>query len=141
MKENPSHSTSQTDDPIPGNTSPEAEPSSSELKDPLPKIKKRRKKKKLYRQSAKDVREDVVYKRHPETQRVDLEDGYVEFTKHFPYLGSFISYNLKDNYDISKRISKAFQNMGMLKYVWEDPHIDLYSKYLFFVAMPLNLLL
>ena len=29
----------------------------------------------------------------------------------------------------------------MLKHVWEDPHIDLYSKYLFFVAMPLNLLL
>ena len=35
----------------------------------------------------------------------------------------------------------AFQNMGMLKNVWEDPHIDLYSKYLFFVAMPLNQLL
>ena len=47
--ENPSHSPSQTDDPIPGNTSPEAEPSSSELKDPLLKIKKRRKKKKLHR--------------------------------------------------------------------------------------------
>ena len=31
--------------------------------------------------------------------------------------------------------------MGMLKNVWEDPHIDLYSKYLFFVAMPLNQLL
>ena len=31
--------------------------------------------------------------------------------------------------------------MGMLKYVWVDPHIDLYSKYLFFIAMPLNLLL
>ena len=29
----------------------------------------------------------------------------------------------------------------MLKNVWEDPHIDLYSKYLFFVAMPLNQLL
>ena len=65
----------------------------------------------------------------------------MEFTKHFLYLGYFKSYNLKDDYDISKRISKAFQNMGMLKYVWEDPHIDLYSKYLFFVAMPLNLLL
>ena len=78
---------------------------------------------------------------HPETQRVKLDDGYLEFTKHFPYLGSFISYNLKDNFDISKRILKAFQNMGMLKNVWEDPHIDLYFKYLLFMAMPLNLLL
>ena len=31
--------------------------------------------------------------------------------------------------------------MGMLKHMWENPHIDLYSKYLFCVAMPLNLLL
>ena len=31
--------------------------------------------------------------------------------------------------------------MGMLKHVWENTHIDLYSKYPFFVAMPLNLLL
>ena len=85
--------------------------------------------------------EDVVYKRHSETQRVELGDGYIKFTKHFSYLGSFVSYILKDDYDISKRISKAFQNMGMLKHVWENPHIDLYSKYLFFLAMPLNLLL
>ena len=141
LVENPSPSTSQTNHPIPGNTSPEAESSSSELKESLPKNKKKSKQKKLYRQSAKDIREDVVDKRHPETQRVDLDDGYVEFTKHFPYLGSFISYNLKDNFDISKRISKTFQNMGMLKHVWEDPHLNLYSKYLFFVAMPLNLLL
>ena len=31
--------------------------------------------------------------------------------------------------------------MGMLKNVWEDPHIDLYSKFFFCIAMPLNLLL
>ena len=31
--------------------------------------------------------------------------------------------------------------MGMLKYVWDNPHIELYSKYMFFMAMPLNLLL
>ena len=53
-------------------------------------------------------------------------------------IGSFISYNLKNNFDISKRITKAFQNMGMLKKVWEDPHIDLYSKHLLFVAMSLH---
>ena len=75
------------------------------------KEKKKREKIILYKQNARDVREDFVYDRHPETQRVDLDDGYVGFTKHFPYLGSFISYNLKDDFDISKRITKAFQNM------------------------------
>ena len=73
-----------------------------------------------------------MYDRYSNTQRVDFEDCYVEFTKHFPYLGSFISYDLKDNFDISKRITKAFQNMGMLKYVWDNPHIELYLKYMFF---------
>ena len=31
--------------------------------------------------------------------------------------------------------------MGMLKNLWNDTHIDQYSKYQFFLAMPLNLLL
>ena len=62
-------------------TSPGTEPSSSELKELLPKIKKRKKRKILYKQNAKDVREDFVYDRHPNTQRVDLEDGYVELIR------------------------------------------------------------
>ena len=31
--------------------------------------------------------------------------------------------------------------MGALKNIWDDPHIDLHSKYLFFLAMPINQLL
>ena len=119
----------------------EPSPPSLVLKELPPKKRKRRKKKILYRQNPKDIREDYLYDIHPETRRADLDDGYVEFTKHLSYLGYFGSYNLKDDVDISKQITKAFQCMGILKYVWVDPHIDLYSKYLFFIAMPLNLLL
>ena len=132
---NPGHAPSNPEGPnVPS-------PPSLVLKDLPPKKRKRRKKKILYRQTPKDIREDYLYDIHPETRRAELDDGYVEFTKHFPYLGSFVSYNLKDDFDISKQIAKAFQCMGMLKYVWVDPHIDLYSKYLFFIVMPLNLLL
>ena len=103
--------------------------------------KKRRKKKNLYRQSTKDLKEDFLYDQIAETKRATIGDGYVEFTKHFTYLGTNVSYNLKDDYDISQRITKAFQSMGALKNVWDDPHIDLYSKYLLFMAIPINQLL
>ena len=96
----------------PATTTPGTEPTSSELKESIPKSKKRRRKKILYRQTPEDVRKDFVYDQHSNTQRIDFEGCYVEFTKHFPYLGSFISYNLKDDFDISKRITKAFQ-------IWE----------------------
>ena len=78
------------------------------LKDLPPKKRKRRKKKILYRQTPKDIRGEYLYNIYPETRRDELDDGYVEFTKHFPYLGSFVSYNLKYNFDISRQITKAF---------------------------------
>ena len=79
------------------------------------KSKERRKKKVLFKQSTKELREDFLYDQIPETRRAKIDDGYVEFTKHFKYLGSNVSYNLKDDYNISERITKAFQNMGALK--------------------------
>ena len=94
--------------PNPGHASSHPEgpnvPSSPSLvlKDLPPKKRKRRKKKILYRQTPKDIREDYLCDIHPETRRAELDDGYVEFTKHVPYLGSFVSYNLKDDFDISK---------------------------------------
>jgi hypothetical protein len=103
--------------------------------------KRKKKKKKLYRQSARDLREDFLYDIHAETQRATVDDGYVAFTKHFCYLGSFVSYNLKDDFDISTRIKKANQNMGMLSNIWNSPHIDMHSKYLYFLAIIINQLL
>ena len=103
--------------------------------------KKRRKKKGLYKQSIKDLKEDSLYDQSSEMRRATIGDGYVEFTKHFMYLGSYVSYNLKDDYDISQRITKAFQNMGAMKNIWDDQHVDLYSKYLLFLAIPINQLL
>ena len=103
--------------------------------------KRKKKKKELYKQSARDLREDFLYDNHAETQRATVDDGYVAFTKHFCYLGSLISYNLKDDFDISTRIKKANQNMGMLSNIWSCPHIDMHSKYLYFMAIIINQLL
>ena len=57
------------------------------------------------------------------------------------YLGSYVSYNLKNDNDISQRITKAFQSIGALKNVWDDPHVDLYSKYILFLLIPTNQIL
>ena len=98
---------------IPEHAPPEPEgphdpiPPSLVLQEPTAKKEKWRKKKKIYRQIPKDICDDYLYDIHPETRRAELDDGYVEFTKHFPYLGSFVSYNLKDDFDISRRITKA----------------------------------
>ena len=59
----------------------------------------------------------------------------------FKYLGSLISYNLRDDDDITARIAAANASMGALKELWRNPHLDMYNKYLLFRAIPMNLLL
>ena len=94
------------------------------------------------KESAKSRLEDLKYDTCEETKQIVFPNGHtVDFTKHFKYLGSFVSYTLKDDYEIDKRIKKAKQQMGALSTLWYCDHIDLYSKYLFFQACILNQLL
>ena len=72
---------------------------------------------------------------------MDVADGFITYTMHFKYLGSFISYNLLDDFDINTRIDKANQSMGALKHFFNNPHVNKKSKYLIFKAIPINLLL
>ena len=92
-------------------------------------------------EKARIAREDKIYDDLEETQDLAIADGFVSFTRHFKYLGSYISYNLRDDYDIESRIAAASQSMGALKNVWNNPHMEIYSKYLLFRAIPINLLL
>ena len=48
---------------------------------------------------------------------------------------------LPDDDDINARLAATSQSMGALKEVWHNPHLDMYSKYLLFRAIPVNLLL
>ncbi len=86
-------------------------------------------------------REEDLYDQLDKTQPIQVEDGYVTFYHHFKYLGSFISFGLCNDYDIEKRVTAATQSMGALKTVWDSPHLDIWSKYLLFRAIPMNLLL
>ena len=62
-------------------------------------------------------------------------------TKFFKYFGSQILYNLRNDDDIEACLSAANKIMRALKEVWQNPHLDTYSKYLLFRAIPINLLL
>ena len=85
---------------------------------------------------------DEVYDSAAETKRIYLSDGFfVDFTKHFKYLGSFISHHLRDDYDIERRLGQANSAMGALKHFWNNQYVDLIVKYRIFLAIPINLLL
>ncbi len=92
-------------------------------------------------EQVRTAREDVRYDSLPETAPINVADGYVTFSRKFKYLGSRISYSLRDDDDINARLAAASQSMGALKEVWRNPHLDTYSKYLLFRAIPVNLLL
>jgi hypothetical protein len=47
-----------------------------------------------------------------ERQSVNVKDGFMTYTKHFKYLGSYISYSLQDDYDIKSRIAAATKALG-----------------------------
>ena len=84
---------------------------------------------------------DKLYDDSEETNRIEIEDGFVDFTKHFKYLGSFISYHMRDDYDIEKRIAAGSKAMGALSGFWNNDHGDMFHKYRIFMAIPVNLLL
>ena len=85
---------------------------------------------------------DDCYEKAVETDNIIVQlVSFISFTKVFKYLGSWISYNLCDEYDILQRIKKANQAMGTLNFFWNTDLVDLHDKYKIFMAVPLNLLL
>ncbi len=62
-----------------------------------------------------------------------LDKGSAENVAHWSW--AYVSYNQKDKFDISQRITKSFQNMRMLKNLWQCPQQDVHSKYMFFLVM------
>jgi hypothetical protein len=61
--------------------------------------------------------EEELYNALEETHPIAVADGSVTFCQHFKYLGSFVSFNLCDNYNIEKQVAAATQSMGALKNV------------------------
>ena len=86
---------------------------------------------------------EQLYWNSPNTNRITLDhDGsFIDFTAHFKYLGSYISFDLTDDIDIANRITKANQAMAALRHIWRNPYADLRAKKQIFLAIPANLLL
>ena len=85
--------------------------------------------------------DNISYDALPETANFPVSDGYVSFMCTFRYLRSLINYSLRDDDDITARITSAMAAMGALKKVWRNPHLDAYNKYLLCRDIPMNLLL
>ena len=81
-------------------------------------------------------REETTYGNLPETRLVIVKDGFVTLCRHFKYLGSWISFYLREDHDIMKRIAAANASMGAMSKIWDDNNVDTYSKYLLFKAIP-----
>lgn len=48
---------------------------------------------------------DKLYDNSSETDRNTIEGDFVDFTKHFKHLDSYISYHMKNDNDIGMRIA------------------------------------
>ena len=76
-----------------------------------------------------------------ETKQVAVANGNVTFFPHFKYLGSWISFSLRDDHGVANHIASANASKGAMVYFWDDNHVDVYSKYLIFQTIPCNLLI
>jgi hypothetical protein len=93
--------------------------------------------------AARYARESAIYDKAPQTARIWVREnkGFIDFTKVFKYLGSLITFDLRDDQDIQRAVNKAYQAMGALKNIWDNQYMDMKTKYAFFMAIPINLLL
>ena len=85
--------------------------------------------------------EDEEYTKCRETVIIKVKGIFVTFTKHFKYLGSYISYSLKDDYGIDILLAAGNASMESLSKFWTDASVNNSSNYLIFLAIPINILL
>ena len=76
-----------------------------------------------------------------ETRLIVVAYGFISFCAHIKYLGSWLSFSLRDNSDAGRWIGVAKTSMGALARFWDDHHVEMYSKYIIFLEIPCNLLL
>ena len=72
---------------------------------------------------------------------IPVKNGKIRMTKKFKYLGAYISNDLKDDYEIDTRITKATQQIGALKYFFRAAQVEIETKFRIYMAIPLNTVL
>ena len=68
----------------------------------------------------REERENVLL---AETRLIFVSDGFLSFCPHFKYLGSWLSFSLRDDHDVEGRIGAANASMGALNNFWKDHHV------------------
>ena len=84
-----------------------------------------------------------LYNNSSQTDNVPMNGDrtVVTYTNVFKYLGTLISYDLKDDLDIDVRISAATRNFGAMLDFYRAPQVSIKAKYSIFMAIQINLLL
>ena len=86
--------------------------------------------------------EERFYLNCEETKEVAMNNGtFVTFTDLFKYLGTHLHFTLIDDFDIEIRMNKANQAFGAMRKFFEREEVDLFTKYLIFLAIHINILL
>ena len=89
----------------------------------------------------RNIREEKEYTNLINTEPISVADGTVIFCLQFKYLGLWISYSLRYDYDVTKRLVAVNASMGAFCRFWDNEHVDVFSKYFLFRAIPCNFLL
>ena len=63
-------------------------------------------------------REEAEYDNIPETKLIVVCDGFVIFCRQLKYLGNWISFSLRDDHNVAKRIASANASMGAMSKIW-----------------------
>ena len=90
---------------------------------------------------AKIERENKMHDSCEETKPISVADGEITLTRMLKCLGSNSSHNLQDDIETSMRIAVASCAMEKPHSFWKCNEVELHSKHLIFMAMPINLLL
>ena len=98
--------------------------------------------KKTYSKLTQKQRE-TMYHASPNTDRVYMQDetSHIDFTPHFKYLGTYISFDLSADFDINNRITKASREMGRLRHFFNNQYVELNFKHQVFLQYIVNILL
>ena len=70
--------------------------------------------------------EELAYKKLSKTRLIIVLEGFVTFFRHFEYLGTWISISLRDDHDVSKRLSASNALMVAMSKIWDDNQVDTY---------------
>ena len=99
-------------------------------------------KQKKKNEGKKQKRNNQKYEYAEETKPIRIGKTFIiTITRHFRYLGSYISHSLKYDYEIEHSIFLDSAAMGALNNFCADNTVDNFSKHLIFCAITCNLLL